>query len=87
MPGSNLGTGTLYVVASGKALLMYAQVRLRRDEKEGEERVTKMEKFDNSICFHCQSLGISFSSVGRAMDSSPRGAGFKSRHGYVRAMP
>ena len=35
--------------------------------------VTKMEKFDNSICFHCQS------SVGRAMDSSPRDPGFKWR--------
>ena len=31
VPGSNLGTGTLDVVASGKALLMCAQVRLRRD--------------------------------------------------------
>ena len=45
--------------------------------------VTKIEKFEDSICFHCQSLGLSFSSVGRAMDSSSRGAGFDPRNEYV----
>ena len=40
-----------------------------------------MEKFDNSICFHCQSLGLSFSSVGRAMRSWSRGPWFKSQTG------
>ena len=45
--------------------------------------MTSTEQFDNNICFDWQSLGFSFSSVGRAMDSSPRGAGFDPRHGYV----
>ena len=40
------------------------------------------EEIDNNICFDCQMLGLSFSSVGRAMDSSSRGAGFDPRHEY-----
>ena len=75
--------GSLYLSCYGQSLLMILPINVLDHTMMWHENKKKMN-IQCSICFHCLSLGLSFSSVGRAMRVNTRGPGIDFKQIWVR---